>query len=87
MPDALCFFSVTDTHTPSSAPVSRGGHRHGFNEKRGPGECCGLTPVAFSCGLTPVAFSEEYQSTIEEARIWWTEVRGDGLRSQIVTSR
>jgi hypothetical protein len=26
-----------------------------------------------------------FQLTIEEARIWWTEVRGGGLRSQIVT--
>jgi hypothetical protein len=26
-----------------------------------------------------------FQSTMEEARIWWTEVRGGGLRSQIVT--
>ena len=26
-----------------------------------------------------------FQLTIEEARIWWTEVRGSGLRSQIVT--
>jgi len=26
-----------------------------------------------------------FQLTMEEARIWWTEVRGGGLRSQIVT--
>jgi hypothetical protein len=26
-----------------------------------------------------------FQLTMEEARIWWTEVRGSGLRSQIVT--
>jgi len=26
-----------------------------------------------------------FQLTIEEARIWWTEVKGGGLRSQIVT--
>ncbi len=26
-----------------------------------------------------------FQLTVEEARIWWTEVRGGGLRSQIVT--
>jgi hypothetical protein len=28
-----------------------------------------------------------FQLTMEEARIWWTEVRGGGLRSQIVTLR
>ncbi|PIV22822.1 MAG: DNA-binding protein [Deltaproteobacteria bacterium CG_4_8_14_3_um_filter_45_9] len=26
-----------------------------------------------------------FQLTMEEAKIWWTEVRGSGLRSQIVT--
>jgi len=26
-----------------------------------------------------------FRLTMEEARIWWTEVRGGGLRSQIVT--
>lgn len=26
-----------------------------------------------------------FQLTMDEARIWWTEVRGGGLRSQIVT--
>jgi hypothetical protein len=26
-----------------------------------------------------------FQSDMEEARVWWTEVRGGGLRSQIVT--
>ena len=26
-----------------------------------------------------------FQLTTEEARIWWTEIRGGGLRSQIVT--
>ena len=26
-----------------------------------------------------------FQLTMEEARIWWAEVRGGGLRSQIVT--
>ena len=26
-----------------------------------------------------------FQLTIEEAKIWWTEVKGSGLRSQIVT--
>jgi hypothetical protein len=26
-----------------------------------------------------------FQLTMEEAKIWWTEVRGGGLRSQIVT--
>lgn len=26
-----------------------------------------------------------FQLTVEEARIWWTEVRGGGLRSQVVT--
>jgi ORF6N domain len=32
-------------------------------------------------------FPEDFllQLTMEEARIWWTEVRGGGLRSQIVT--
>jgi hypothetical protein len=28
-----------------------------------------------------------FQLTMEEAKIWWTEVRGGGLRSQIVTLR
>ena len=26
-----------------------------------------------------------FQLTMEEARIWWTEIKGDALRSQIVT--
>ena len=28
-----------------------------------------------------------FQLTMEEAKIWWTEVRGGSLRQQIVTSR